>query len=310
MTICADTGIGYDRSGPYGGTTVVLLHAGVADRRMWEPQWTGADRGGTTWCAWTCGASAGPSLRPEEPVRAPRGRRPDPVLARCRPGTSRRLLVGCRRRGRGGPGSPAAGGVAAAGHARRLPDRRDDARAAALRRCGERGHAAAATWTRRSRPTSTGGSTARTAGADDVSGAEIRAARGGRCSAGPSSSPSDWPDDVWEAEVELAPAGCPTGSGRSTVPTLVHHRRAWTSTAIRHRGGGCLLAGIPGVRGVGVAGHRRTCPRSSAPTTSWRWSTGGSLTSGDPPCADPVLGERLAAACLSPEGHPGGIIER
>ena len=41
LTICADTGIGYDRSGPYGGTTVVLLHAGVADRRMWEPQWTG-----------------------------------------------------------------------------------------------------------------------------------------------------------------------------------------------------------------------------------------------------------------------------
>ena len=44
MTLCTDTGIGYDRSGPYGGTTVVLLHAGVADRRMWEPQWTALTR--------------------------------------------------------------------------------------------------------------------------------------------------------------------------------------------------------------------------------------------------------------------------
>lgn len=40
MTLCEDTGIDYDRAGPYGGTSVVLLHAGVADRRMWEPQWT------------------------------------------------------------------------------------------------------------------------------------------------------------------------------------------------------------------------------------------------------------------------------
>jgi 3-oxoadipate enol-lactonase len=40
LTLCPDTGIDYDRSGPTGGTTVVLLHAGVADRRMWEPQWT------------------------------------------------------------------------------------------------------------------------------------------------------------------------------------------------------------------------------------------------------------------------------
>ena len=39
MTLCTDTGIDHDRSGPVGGTTVVLLHAGVADRRMWEPQW-------------------------------------------------------------------------------------------------------------------------------------------------------------------------------------------------------------------------------------------------------------------------------
>lgn len=35
------TGIAYDRGGPLGGTPVVLLHAGVADRRMWDPQWAG-----------------------------------------------------------------------------------------------------------------------------------------------------------------------------------------------------------------------------------------------------------------------------
>ncbi len=40
MTPCPDTDIDYDRSGPRGGSTVVLLHAGVADRRMWEPQWS------------------------------------------------------------------------------------------------------------------------------------------------------------------------------------------------------------------------------------------------------------------------------
>ena len=44
MTLCADTGIGYDRSGPYGGGAVVLLHAGVADRRVWEPQWAALTR--------------------------------------------------------------------------------------------------------------------------------------------------------------------------------------------------------------------------------------------------------------------------
>lgn len=32
-------GIAYDRAGPRGGLPVVLVHAGVADRRMWEPQW-------------------------------------------------------------------------------------------------------------------------------------------------------------------------------------------------------------------------------------------------------------------------------
>ena len=39
MTLCPHTRIDFDRAGPTGGTTVVLLHAGVADRRMWEPQW-------------------------------------------------------------------------------------------------------------------------------------------------------------------------------------------------------------------------------------------------------------------------------
>ena len=32
-------GIAFDREGPPGTTPVVLLHAGVADRRMWDPQW-------------------------------------------------------------------------------------------------------------------------------------------------------------------------------------------------------------------------------------------------------------------------------
>jgi 3-oxoadipate enol-lactonase len=32
-------GIAYDRAGPRGEVPVVLLHAGVADRRMWEFQW-------------------------------------------------------------------------------------------------------------------------------------------------------------------------------------------------------------------------------------------------------------------------------
>ena len=35
------TGIAYDRDGQPGRTPVVLVHAGVADRRMWEPQWAG-----------------------------------------------------------------------------------------------------------------------------------------------------------------------------------------------------------------------------------------------------------------------------
>jgi pimeloyl-ACP methyl ester carboxylesterase len=33
------SGIAFDRVGPPGDLPVVLLHAGIADRRMWEPQW-------------------------------------------------------------------------------------------------------------------------------------------------------------------------------------------------------------------------------------------------------------------------------
>lgn len=36
----SSTGIAYDRAGPVGETPVVLIHAGIADRRMWEPQWS------------------------------------------------------------------------------------------------------------------------------------------------------------------------------------------------------------------------------------------------------------------------------
>jgi pimeloyl-ACP methyl ester carboxylesterase len=34
------TGIAYDRAGPRDGLPVVLIHAGIADRRMWAPQWS------------------------------------------------------------------------------------------------------------------------------------------------------------------------------------------------------------------------------------------------------------------------------
>jgi 3-oxoadipate enol-lactonase len=35
------SGIAYDRAGPGSGMPVVLIHAGVADRRMWDPIWAG-----------------------------------------------------------------------------------------------------------------------------------------------------------------------------------------------------------------------------------------------------------------------------
>jgi 3-oxoadipate enol-lactonase len=38
-TLHTPNGIAYDRGGPRAGLPVILLHAGVADRRMWDPQW-------------------------------------------------------------------------------------------------------------------------------------------------------------------------------------------------------------------------------------------------------------------------------
>ncbi|MGD0703610.1 MAG: alpha/beta hydrolase [Trebonia sp.] len=39
MTSYTSDGIAYDREGPRGDLPVVLIHAGVADRRMWDPIW-------------------------------------------------------------------------------------------------------------------------------------------------------------------------------------------------------------------------------------------------------------------------------
>jgi 3-oxoadipate enol-lactonase len=39
LPVCPSNGIAYDRAGPASDATVVLLHAGIADRRMWDPQW-------------------------------------------------------------------------------------------------------------------------------------------------------------------------------------------------------------------------------------------------------------------------------
>jgi 3-oxoadipate enol-lactonase len=40
MTLRTPSGIAYDRGGPPGRTATVLVHAGIADRRMWDPQWS------------------------------------------------------------------------------------------------------------------------------------------------------------------------------------------------------------------------------------------------------------------------------
>ncbi|MDX6358138.1 MAG: hypothetical protein QOH37_1192 [Nocardioidaceae bacterium] len=42
MTRCAQTQIAYDRAGQ--GETIVLIHAGVADRRMWDQHWEALTR--------------------------------------------------------------------------------------------------------------------------------------------------------------------------------------------------------------------------------------------------------------------------
>lgn len=38
-TSLTPAGIAYDRAGPRDDVPVVLIHAGIADRRMWDPQW-------------------------------------------------------------------------------------------------------------------------------------------------------------------------------------------------------------------------------------------------------------------------------
>ena len=45
MTSYTTNGIAYDREGPRGELPVVLIHAGVADRRMWDPIWPALTRG-------------------------------------------------------------------------------------------------------------------------------------------------------------------------------------------------------------------------------------------------------------------------
>jgi 3-oxoadipate enol-lactonase len=44
VTSYTSTGIAYDREGPRGKLPVVLIHAGVADRRMWDPVWPALTR--------------------------------------------------------------------------------------------------------------------------------------------------------------------------------------------------------------------------------------------------------------------------
>ena len=39
-TSLSPAGIAYDRAGPRADLPVVLIHAGIADRRMWDPQWS------------------------------------------------------------------------------------------------------------------------------------------------------------------------------------------------------------------------------------------------------------------------------
>jgi 3-oxoadipate enol-lactonase len=44
VTSYTSNGIAYDRDGPRGELPVVLVHAGVADRRMWDPIWPALTR--------------------------------------------------------------------------------------------------------------------------------------------------------------------------------------------------------------------------------------------------------------------------
>jgi 3-oxoadipate enol-lactonase len=44
VTSYSSNGIAYDRAGPRGELPVMLIHAGVADRRMWDPIWPALTR--------------------------------------------------------------------------------------------------------------------------------------------------------------------------------------------------------------------------------------------------------------------------
>ncbi|MBV9821386.1 MAG: alpha/beta hydrolase [Actinobacteria bacterium] len=70
MTLRTTSGIAYDRAGPSGRTPIVLVHAGVADRRMWHPQWAAlsADRDVLRLDLRGFGASEQPPTGPLSPV--------------------------------------------------------------------------------------------------------------------------------------------------------------------------------------------------------------------------------------------------
>lgn len=44
LTSFSSDGLAYDRAGPRGDLPIVLIHAGVADRRMWQPLWPALTR--------------------------------------------------------------------------------------------------------------------------------------------------------------------------------------------------------------------------------------------------------------------------
>ena len=179
------------------GQPIVLVHAGVADRRMWDPSWPAF-------------AARHRVIR----LRRPRLRR-DPAAGRAvvasrrparparraadRPGAPRRDVDGGRDRGRGGARPARRGRVARARGARRRALRRG-----AGRRCARSGprrstRSTGATSMARSRSTSGPGSTARARPPDAVdpevrafvgtdAARGVRAARVGRRGRHPSTS--------------------------------------------------------------------------------------------------------------------------
>ena len=91
------SGIAFDRAGPAGRPPVVLLHAGVADRRMWDPQWEAltAQRDAVRLDLRGFGESDRPPAGAARPGRR-RARHPRPPRRRVVP--PRRVLVRRRRR--------------------------------------------------------------------------------------------------------------------------------------------------------------------------------------------------------------------